>query len=527
VSAIVQRDEIDVAAVTTSAEPKGGKVADKIVELVRGSSTDLIWDGEHAYSILQALDHVRCIPVRSTAFRRWVHDQARRSGMSSPSGEAFKTAEVSIEAMAEANGVKSSPSIRIASIRGSGEIFLDLGGDDWKCVHVTKEGWEVVPHPIEGPYMYRPPRMAALPLPERGGDLGRLWNYLNIARDDERLLLLAAVVQMFWPRGPYPVLVIYGEQGSTKTTTEEMIKSLTDPSRPAPDKHALSSLRPPPGNPRDVTAVARGARVIGFDNVSYLDDWLSDTICRLSTGAELGGRELFSDFDEAIISVARPVMLNGIPEVVGRADLADRSIKIEARPPKRRVKESKLWSAFDAERPVLLGALLDLLSATLARYDEAKVPDELDVRMADFAHVGEAVALAMGRCPGDFTRGYHASRTHAAREVAELDSLTPLLDGLLDRQPAGEWIGGVSELLGLLETASLPGKGWWSSPKALQVHLTRQGAPLKAAGIQIEKLGRGRSPISRKPLSLYRISRMVATTLGTSDKGALQAGSRL
>ncbi|MEK6276924.1 MAG: hypothetical protein AABM29_02790 [Actinomycetota bacterium] len=494
---------------STAGAKRNPTIPERIRDLAIMRSAALIWDGEHAYAIVQTPDHVRCLPVGSKAFRRWVQHEVRRQDMKPPSRESLKTAELAIEAKAEEDGgVQPTPSIRVAG--RDGEIYLDLGDDDWTCVHVTADGWVVEKHPVDGPYMYRPPRMAALPVPERDGDIGELWRFVNVAGKAERMLLVAAMVQMFWPRGPFPVVAVFGEQGSAKTTTQEMVKSLVDPSRPAPDKHALTSLRKPPRDERDITAAAYGARVIGFDNVSYLDEWLSDAICRLSTGADLGGRELFSDFDEAIISAVRPVMLNGIPEVVGRSDLADRTIKIEGSPPEKRKEEAKLWREFSEARPRLLGALLDLLVIALRRYDDVQVsPEWPDVRMADFARLGEAIGPALGLEAGGFTRIYHANRSEAAREVAELDSLTPRLEELLAAR--GErWEGSVGELLDALkegQTGLLSGKGWWSSAKALQTHLVRQVAPLRAVGIQVEKKGRSRSPISNKPRTLYTVVR--------------------
>lgn len=487
----------------TTARPHTPTIPEKVRNLVIALATALVWDGEHAYAVIQTADHVRTLPVGSKAFRRWVQAEAAGQGMSPPPRDALGTAEQAIEGYAErAGGVQPTPSIRVAG--RDGEIYLDLGDDDWSCIHVTAEGWQVEKHPLDGPYMYRPPRMAALPMPKRGGDLSELWQFLNIAGEDEQTLLVAGMVQMLWPRGPYPVLVVYGEQGSAKTTIQEMVKSLTDPSRPSPDKHALTSLRKPPRGERDVIAAAYGARVISFDNVSYMDEWLSDEICRLATGADLGGRELYSDFDEAIVSAVRPVMLNGIPEVVGKSDLADRAIKIEGQPPARRIEEADLWRGFAEARPKLLGALLDLLVLALRNHDTVKTSAGPDVRMADFARLGEAIGPGLGLSPGGFTQIFHSNRVEAAREVAELDSITPRLQTLLAASE-GAWEGSMNELRGALIKGQVDrGSGWWSSANSLQNHLKRQRAPLRAVGIRIEKLGRKRSPLSGKSCTLYR-----------------------
>lgn len=494
---------------TTGTQAKAATIPKKIRDLVIDRSTELVWDGEHAFAVLQTPNHVRTLPVGSAALRRWIHQGMTAQGTNPPTREALATAERAIEARAdqraeELGGAQPTPSIRVAGRDGA--VFIDLGGSDWRCVRVTAAGWSIEPHPIDGPYMYRPPRMAALPEPARGGSIEDLWQFINVGGQNERRLLVAAMVQMLWPRGPYPVLVVFGQQGSAKTTTQEMVKSLVDPSRPSPDNHALTSLRKPPREDRDAIAAARAMRVIGFDNVSHLDEWLSDTICRLATGAEQGGRELFSDFDEAVVSLARPVMLNGIPEIVGKADLADRAIKIECTPPAARREAAELWREFDRARPRLLGALLDLLVLALSRYQEASVPTEIDVRMADFARLGEGIAPGLGLGPGEFTQRFHDNRSAAAREVAELDSITARIEGVLRRND-GPWAGSIDELRAALTDGHLDiGRGWWSSPQALSNHLRRQTAPLRAAGIEVRKLGRGYSPITGKQRELVEVS---------------------
>ena len=98
-----------------------------------------------------------------------------------------------------------------------------------------------------------------------------------------------------------------------------------------------------------------------FDNVSALQPWLSDALCRLATGGGFGTRRLRTDQDEVLFDGARPIILNGIEDVVTRPDLADRAmfLTLEPIPEERRRPEAEFWAAFEAERPDILGALLD------------------------------------------------------------------------------------------------------------------------------------------------------------------------
>jgi len=71
----------------------------------------------------------------------------------------------------------------------------------------------------------------------------------------------------------------------------------------------------------------------------------------------LATRKLYTDAEEAIFDVRRPVIVNGIADNVTRSDLLDRRVAIHLPPiPKdRRRPERELWEAFSAEAPKILG----------------------------------------------------------------------------------------------------------------------------------------------------------------------------
>jgi hypothetical protein len=66
----------------------------------------------------------------------------------------------------------------------------------------------------------------------------------------------------------------------------------------------------------------------------------------------------------ALFDAARPVILNGIEDIVTRPDLADRAVfqTLEPIPEERRRPEQDLWTAFETERPRILGVLLDAVT---------------------------------------------------------------------------------------------------------------------------------------------------------------------
>ena len=135
-------------------------------------------------------------------------------------------------------------------------------------------------------------------------------------------------------RGPYPIIVLSGEQGSAKSTFSAILRELLDPN--------TAPLRALPREDRDLFIAASNGHLLAFDNVSGLPAWISDTLCRLATGGGFAVRQLYTDQDEVLFDAARPVILNGIEDIVTRPDLADRAVflTLEAIPEERRRPEA-------------------------------------------------------------------------------------------------------------------------------------------------------------------------------------------
>ena len=114
-------------------------------------------------------------------------------------------------------------------------------------------------------------------------------------------------------------------------------------------------LRSPPKEERDLLVQAACNRCVALDNLSSLPPWLSDGLCRLSTGGGHSARELYTDLEEISIAVKRPVILNGIEDVATRPDLAERACKSSWRlfQSEKRITEKDLWPEFDKQWPVI------------------------------------------------------------------------------------------------------------------------------------------------------------------------------
>jgi hypothetical protein len=86
-------------------------------------------------------------------------------------------------------------------------------------VQITPRGWGVVDDP---PVRFRRSRgMLATPAPEPGSTVDLLRSFLNLD-DNAWRLVISWLMATLRPRGPYPILALFAEQGSGKSTWRRM-----------------------------------------------------------------------------------------------------------------------------------------------------------------------------------------------------------------------------------------------------------------------------------------------------------------
>ena len=381
--------------------------------------------------------------------------------------------------MAQFDGPTIEVYVRIAEIKD--RVYVDLGSPQWDVVEIDAAGWRIV---AEAPVRFRRPAgLLPLPRPVAGGTLDLLAGLLNLPRAHPQreaafTLVVGWLVAALRGQGPYPALVLIGEQGSAKSTQARALRRLIDPN--------AADLRAMPREEYDLVLAATHGQVLAFDNVSRLPGWLSDGICRIATGSGFATRTLYTTAGESIFSACRPVILNGVEEFVVRGDLLDRSITLSlpSIPEDLREEESRYWARFEEAQPLLLGALYDAVAASLA--NEATTVLDRKPRMADFAVRVEAAAPALGWAPGQFLDAYAANRGEVNEVALESSPLTPHI-----RAVAAEGFEGTAtELLTLLDDLAEDQvqrlSSWPRSPRSLAGALRRLEPSLRAVGVEID-----------------------------------------
>lgn len=393
------------------------------------------------------------------------------------SAQALNDALRFLRAEAVCNGPQHPVYQRVGA--AGGKLYHDLGNDSWQAMEIDGDGWRLVDNP---PVRFvRTRGMLALPAAERDDrGLDELRAFVNVPDDDAFKLIVAWLIAALRPEGPYPILLVDGEQESGKSTATLFLRRLIDPKK--------SMLRGAPKDLTDLYVAAANSRVLSFDNLSGLDNATSDAICRLSTGGGFATRQLYTTFGEATFDGMRPVIANGIPNLATRPDLASRALTItlQAIPDEQRRDEDQVRADFEAALPRLLGALYDGASAGLRNL--AKVQLDGVPRLAAFVKWITAAEPGLGWEDKSFITAYAGNRRDAVALSVESSPVGRALLALM--QHRGEpWQGSPSECLDALESHAAErdtkSKSWPSGVPALGTALRRLRSDFRKYGIEL------------------------------------------
>jgi hypothetical protein len=471
-----------------------------------------------AFADITVEGHRETWPVRSKRFRAWLRHRYYQATGAAASAAEIRSALDLLEAQAQFDGPERAVHVRIAE--HAGHIYLDLADEQWRAVDIGPDGWRVIGCP---PVRFRRPAgILPLPVPQQGGSIEVLNSFLNLVSRDDFELIVAWLMAALRPNGPYPLLAISGEQGSAKTVLSKLLKALIDPN--AAPVRSLSREE------RELMIAANNSYLLAFDNLSGLPPWLSDALCRLATGGSFAVRRLYMDDEEVLFEASRPILLNGIEDVISRADLGDRAIVLTLAPiaDADRRPEADLWRQFEIARPGTLGALLDGMVHGLRANNQVDL--EHLPRMADFALWAAACETAFWP-GGTFARAYAANRRAAIESMIEADPLATCVRTIVGERSS--WTGSASDLLRLCAQQAHADASmsppWARNPRALAGRLRRAQTFLRMLDIEIVFGREGRSGARMIRLSALGQSRSRANGMDCDEgsKGCYRVNGRV
>jgi hypothetical protein len=471
---------------------RGPSVEDKLMALA--APFDLFHaPGGVGYADVTIDGHRETWPVESRGLRQHLQLLYMESTGKNPNTDALKSVMSGVIAKAMRKSPEREVHIRVAE--HGGKIFLDLCNKTWQVVEVDADGWRIVESKDVPVRFLRRKGMLPLPMPQSGGSINELREFVNVHSEDDFVMLAAFNLSTLKPNAPQPTLAVSGPPGSAKTYSCRKVRELTDPNEDA--------VRTFPNTEEDFFLAALGNLVPVYDNVSFLKPEQADWVCRLNTGGSYVRRTKYEDSEETSFKARRPVVLNGIPDVAtNRSDLAERIIQSGLRtiPNDRRRDENDLNAAFAKAHPRILGALLDAAAHGLRVLATTKI-DNLS-RMADFEQWVTACEGALWPA-GTFRAAYAANRERVNDMVGEGDAVVELMEEFMQKHGykvpvlgdgwQQQWSGNCKKMLTALyklatnENKNPPPKGFPESERGLSSNLRRNHNVLARRGIEVSE----------------------------------------
>ena len=444
--------------------------ADELVLFLKKQAEFFCNAAQECFATFEQDGHRETWPILSKGFENWAGFVYYKSQGRTAGDAATKTAIGALSGVAKYEGVEREVFLRTAPYEDG--YMIDLCNGNWSALHVTSKGWAVLKNPPV--YFWRTNTMQSLPEPSENGNLDLLWNHLNIRKED-RPFILAWILEAFRPETPFVIAEFAGGQGTGKSSTQNNIRDLVDPNS--------VNLRAAPKNCEDVFVGAGSNWAVSYNNLSHLSAQMQDALCTLSTGGGFASRTLYTNFDESVIEVKRPVLFNGISTLATAQDLIDRVVHFGLDEITVYRTESELREEFNEQKSIIFAGILDLFVQVLKKLPKVEI--ERPPRMADFARLGEAMLQAMGEKPGVFVSAYEKKRKQAAVNALDSSPVALAVQKYVKCHPEGFVETLMKDAFDQLSVYRPDGEAWPKSPRGLGDALRRNAPGLKAVGIKI------------------------------------------
>lgn len=485
--------------------------ADKIVLIVKNNPSIVLFhtDLDEAFILFPVEGHKEYWPCKSKKVKLWLVREYWNRYKTAPNSDAINTALNIIEGGAIFEGKKYELSNRVAY--HNGDIIYCLTNENWEAVRISRQGWKLEKDP---PILFRRySHQQSQITPDGKTDLWGLFKYVNIKREDHKLLLLVWLIACFIPDFPHPILYFHGPQGSAKTTAAKIFRGLIDPS-----KIEVADF---PKDTKELVQMLSHHWCLIFDNVTHISHELSDLLCRAVSGAGFSKRELYSDDSDIIYSFRRCIGINGINLPPLKPDLLERSILLELERVSQteRKQEQDMLQEFERELPSFLGAIFTTLSEALSIRNTVRASDL--PRMADFTLWGCAIAEALGLNKSQFLKAYTENINLQHDEVINSNiEASFILDFMADKK---EWVGSPTDLFHRMTEAFSDDRRIWlpKSPSALSRRLIELKTNLEEAGVIVDRIGgQQRQIILRKQQKNAAYVELPPSSEGTPEKSS-------
>lgn len=379
------------------------------------------------YGIIKINEHYRVLFLDSTECRQWLISAYLEHTGKVHGKDLYKNVLGVIIAKSITNQIPFEKIHNRICFSDDDEIFYNLCNDDYEIVKITKDGYSIIQNSLDNPLFRR--KSSPLPQIKPQKNKKKYKNPLNELAEllkipiESRQLFIIHVVSFFFEKIPIPIMILIGEAGSSKSTITSTVKKIVDPS---PENR--NSM---PEKIDDANIHFFNRYLTNFDNISFIDNPMSDNFCKAITGHTHNKRELWTDDGEVILTIKARIILNGVTLNVDQTDMISRSIFYESKhiPESEQMTEGTLNQKIDELLPYTLDQIFTILSKTLQNYKSMESQINEKQRMADFTVIGECISRELGYDKSSFIKSYKNNLSlHSFNAVESYPIINIILD---------------------------------------------------------------------------------------------------
>jgi hypothetical protein len=211
--------------------------------------------------------------------------------------------------------------------------------------------------------------------------------------------------------------------------------------------------------------------------------------------------KLYTDDELAIHKAKRPVILNGIPRLAEREDLASRTFAVSLPPMTAdRLTEPELLERWRLAKPRILCGLLDGVCSALRNVEGITLPEE--PRLIGALKWATAAEPNFGFDDGEIFKAYQESAKETILAAFEADIVAIVLTSFIRSLATRSWEGTSTALYAEINAHATETqrkiKSWPASPAGLTNRIERAASVLWSQSVIVER----RSTHTARPITL-------------------------
>lgn len=369
---------------------------------------------------------VRLILIESDDFEQWLraycydkYDMILSSG-----GHVQAQAHLKMKAIQSKKRIKFHRRVYAKS----NAIYYDLGRRDGKVLKITAD--EIGKVRASNIYFVRSNIFEKQVEPEieniSAKDVKKfVKKHFNLRSECDQILLSVFLVSCFFTDlSTKPILQVYGQKASAKSTCLRRIQDLIDP-------HTVNPLFSMPRKENEVAMCLSAERMVCFDNISFISPAISDLLCRCCTGTAQIKRKLFTDNSQSITEPDAVVCINSIRQCIMKSDLADRAIflELERIAPEKMQGDRELQEKWRNDLPLFLGAICLTVQGILGDNEPIKMASP--ARAIDFYELSVKVGRQMGYSEEKVHKAFCMNKKRVNEAIVWGNILLTVLDSFM------------------------------------------------------------------------------------------------